>query len=566
VSVIDRAGHFRGVDNRDGLLFSTRFGYMFQSLATHDGSVVMPTETIVQQLDALAIAMTQPDDSDARDSDIPAIHTYLGQFIDHDVTARTDREIPDVTEIDRPGHPMLERRDPLRVAEELRNGRRAKLDLDSVYGGGPGLAPGSTSQAQVRDFAWYRGPKGVGPVARTEGLYDADFRLHVFRGKTASGAPQVDLPRQRRFPHFGRAVVADQRNDENVIIAQLHAAFLAFHNAIQDSQPLGPDASPAESFVRTQQLVRWAYQYIVLNDYLPAVCDRAVARSVLASGPVHLGAFADDPGVFIPLEFAVAGFRFGHSMIRPRYRLRGGEQPVEALLFPKPEVHFDHRGQLRDAFVVDWEDFVGPRAQRARRIDPRISNGLGRLPNETRRVLKNLAIRNLRRSFNLSLPTGQAIARRMGFHPLVYTELFPEGDDPQSRAIIDALCSLGPNGSWVPHRNPPFPDAQPLWRATPLWYYALREAELQQDGLRLGEVGSRLVAETLVHLVQRDPSSYLNAKDPAICPDGIEVRVRGRRRRIRSIQDMLRVAAVLPETSEPWMWRIRERLRGLRCG
>ena len=54
-------------------------------------------------------------------------------------------------------------------------------------------------------------------------------------------------------------------------------------------------------------------------------------------------------------------------------------------------------------------------------------------------------------------------------------------------------------------------DLEPfgLERSTPLWYYVLKEAELREDGARLGPVGGRIVAETLIGLLELDPESFL---------------------------------------------------------
>jgi hypothetical protein len=45
--------------------------------------------------------------------------------------------------------------------------------------------------------------------------------------------------------------------------------------------------------------------------------------------------------------------------------------------------------------------------------------------------------------------------------------------------------------------------------STPPWYYVLKEAEVVTDGLTLGPVGGRIVAEVLVGLIRSDPTSYL---------------------------------------------------------
>ena len=48
-----------------------------------------------------------------------------------------------------------------------------------------------------------------------------------------------------------------------------------------------------------------------------------------------------------------------------------------------------------------------------------------------------------------------------------------------------------------------------LEHSTPLWYYVLKEAEIVADGLHLGPVGGRIVAEVFLGLLQTDPGSYL---------------------------------------------------------
>jgi hypothetical protein len=52
---------------------------------------------------------------------------------------------------------------------------------------------------------------------------------------------------------------------------------------------------------------------------------------------------------------------------------------------------------------------------------------------------------------------------------------------------------------------------------TPFWYYVLKESEVMADGLHLGPVGGRIVAEVFIGLLQSDPSAYLAAK-PAWTP------------------------------------------------
>ena len=81
------------------------------------------------------------------------------------------------------------------------------------------------------------------------------------------------------------------------------------------------------------------------------------------------------------------------------------------------------------------------------------------------------------------LPSGQRIASEMGIPPLSNTDL----------AELQAI-------------RPSFVES------TPLFYYILKEAELREDGLRLGPVGARIVAEVFIGLLQLDLDSYLNAQ------------------------------------------------------
>lgn len=499
--MLKHASHNQGAIVDGEILYETPFDYLFPKLARDPERRIVANGDTQAALEALGDAMADPGTADAPaaafDSQIPAVFTYLGQFIDHDITARTDRDgtvtvIGDDTQVG----------DPDVIVANLKNGRRPQLDLDSVYGDGPGLLPGSES------------------LADELGLFRPTHALHLQREGL-----RVDLPRQPD----GTAIIADGRNDENVIISQLHAAFLAFHNVVMARQ----HGSPALRYIRARQLVRWAFQYIVINEYLPAVCHPAVVADVVANGPRFIGDTAGHAGTFMPLEFSVAAFRFAHSMIRPFYVLNseGGEvkREIDKLFFPgrNPADFLGANGMLKPEFRIDWERFIpdGASVQFARRFDPRLSLGLFDLnfDGEEGSVFRRLAVRNLLRSLNLCIPTGQAVAEGLGFKPLTPEQLTPEG----SPKIAEAL-----------QRNA-------LSERTPLWFYVLQEAALQTRGQTLGEVGSRLVAETLVSLVKNDPNSYLNNKtDEAVSDDFIDV-LPGQRGRVATLADMLETARVL---------------------
>ena len=130
----------------------------------------------------------------------------------------------------------------------------------------------------------------------------------------------------------------------------------------------------------------------------------------------------------------------------------------------------------------------------ARKIDTRLAPTLGDMPNEgnaeadrIKELLKHLARRNLRRGYQLSLPTGQALARALGIQPLSHDELSRDNSPKMTAAL----------------------EQGGFFERTPLWYYVLKEAEVREGGERLGELGSRIVAETIIGVMLTDPESYL---------------------------------------------------------
>lgn len=476
--MLKNVSHSGGVESVGEVLFSTPFGYMLPEAAASEECLLPVSERTVDALlalgDAMGDAATPPDP--AQDSAIPAAFTYLGQFIDHDVTARTDREhgASRISQADgrpRPLTPLT----PDTVVATVKNGRRPQLDLDSLYGDGPPLVAESDTEAAA--------------------LYDPTTgRLEL----QDLGSGLIDLPRDGRTARIG-----DGRNDENVNVSQLHAAFAAFHNKVVDL--VGGAPSPIRKYAKARQIVRWTYQYIVAHDYLPRVCDADVVDEVIRNGPYFFGPGTGGQELFMPVEFSVAGFRFGHSMIRPSYRLGSAtEKPIEAILGvsvprdPADDLLEEVGGQwrLKDENRIRWSNLLAfpaqPAPQMARRIDPLISKGLFDLPFEAQSgpaaMIRHLAQRNLCRGYLLSVPTGQAIASAMGIVPLLEADL-TDGEPSQ----VGHAIALGR-----------------FQRRTPLWYYVLREAKVQKDGNSLGAVGSRLVAETLVGFLKHDPNSFIN--------------------------------------------------------
>jgi hypothetical protein len=255
-------------------LFQGRFGRIFRNLlpATFGGNVDENVANLNKLGEAMSSLLDPPKDGkDDEESGIPALYTYLGQFIDHDITFD-------------PASSLQQQNDP----NALIDFRTPAFDLDNVYGRGQADQP-------------Y--------------MYDGD-RLFLFGTPLNGGnANAKDLARNNANPN--RALIGDPRNDENSIVSQLQGLFLRFHNrTVADN--------PGMSFQDVQQQVRFHYQYVVLNDFLPRVVHSSVLNA-LKSGNQYdqhkLKFFHWKHEPFMPVEFSVAAYRFGHSMIRPDYRL-----------------------------------------------------------------------------------------------------------------------------------------------------------------------------------------------------------------------------------------------------
>jgi hypothetical protein len=435
---------------RSNLVKPGRFGLLFPELASTPWTTGSAT-TDAQVADELATAMhAGPSNAGI----IPAGFTYFGQFVDHDITF-------DPTSL---GESAVD-------VDDLVNFRSPALDLDSLYGSGPRDQPflyrrdsGGTASAQFV----------VGPVVRPPNNDDEKV--------VALDGASYDLPRSCNGLDERTALLGDSRNDENLIVAQLHRTMLHFHNAMCLHHP-------EKSFADVRKLVMHHYQRIVLNEFLPAIAGRDAVDAALAElkhyriGP---GELATDP--FIPLEFSGAAYRFGHSMVRPKYHFNRVFPPgtTFSLAFTfTAQGGFFGLPRYPSNWVLDWRQFfagLGAAPQMAMAIDASLAPELVIPPLGTPLAKLNL----LRGSSHYRLPSGQAIARRMGVTPLSAAQL-----------------QEGTGGDVVKKFN--------IGTETPLWYYLLREAEIETNGRHLGTVGGSIVAEVIVGLLRADPESVLSA-------------------------------------------------------
>ena len=367
------------------------------------------------------------DDAPESLGDTAAGWPIFGQFVAHDITA--DRSIL---------------RSHASTAE-LRNARSPQLNLECLYGDGPTGHP----------FLYQRDD----PAKFLLGLDGADVQRNV----------------------EGIAVIGDPRNDSHMLMSQLHLAMLKAHNGFVDEARRNGVANDRVFDEATRQL-RWHYQWIIVNEFLPALAGQTLVTQVLREGPQW---FRPAHGEFIPLEFADAAYRYGHSQIRHRYQLNLQAHPVP--LFPDL---LGFRVVPRER-SVDWTLFFDAAgaapAQRSKKIDGKLVRALIALPVAVTGECEiddyhSLAVRDLQRGQGVGLPFGEAVARHMGIIPLTAEQ-------------VGLASTDWPGG-------------------TPLWYYILREADACTGGHRLGPVGGRIVTEVLVGLIDADATSFRqNSRD-----------------------------------------------------
>jgi hypothetical protein len=318
-------------------------------------------------------------------------------------------------------------------------------------------------------------------------------------------------------------LIGDPRNDENLVVAQLHVAFLRAHNRL---------VGQGHSFREARRKLRRHYQHIILHDFLKRIADPQVVEETIQENRVY---DPRDERFFLPLEFSVAAYRFGHSMVRSRYdfNLNFPQATLgELFTFTALSGGLGDFDTLPEIWIIEWERFVdaGGPFNRTRGIDTKLVEPLFELPDiqgvPQQGNAGRLAVRNLLRGYLLRLPTGQAVARSLG------QRLQGVRDIPvlSPQQIKDAAASEEQVGV--------LRDAEFLDR-TPLWYYVLAEAEALGEGQRLGPVGSTIVAEVLVGLIRRSPNSVLNTDNsgpdlPATTPGEF------------TLSDLLRFAGVLP--------------------
>lgn len=435
----------------------SHFGFMFPGLPPFNTPTPQQIADLAQtQLDPNVTGLVEPTGDD---NDRGSGFTYFGQFVDHDLTLDT---------LPQPFAPV----DPT----TLLNSRAFRLDLDSVYGGGPSVSPQ---------------------------LYAADGRHFLVQESNLNGVR--DLPRRAD----GSAILVEGRNDENEIISQVHVAVLEFHNRLVDRGLPFPIA---------RQLTVWAYQTVVLRDFLPRIVGADVVAGMLDGSIPRFYDPGEPKAPMTPVEFSVAAYRFGHSIVRKAYEVNDTSGKLQ--VFNGTPADLSGGRPLPAGRQIDWGNFVPGLSDGntdpvtghfnvSRKIDTMLSSGLFVLPIPGAEASGSnvLAFRNMLRAGFYDMASGQDVATAMGLTPIPASVI--NTVDHVTRPAIPATV------------------AAPFATSTPLWYYILAEASLG-GGKVLGPVGARIVADVFLGVLQADPTSILHVNpamlrtfDPDVEPMGL---------------------------------------------
>lgn len=564
-------------------LSHTDFRYIFEKLANDPDSLIEPKPTTIDMLKRLADLMVDQSSIDNDNATIPPGYTYWGQFIDHDLTGASNPDLElEITKDD--FSPV----GPDEVISSFENLRTPFFDLDSVYGDKDG--PWGAMAA----FYGFEGDPiklkiGVNEGVGTPGIGDTpDPQLD-----NDPQNPNRDLPRLNGSASNGeiptQALIGDLRNDENLAVAQFHLAWLKFHNAIVDvlRTRATSDSTDKDLFMEARREVVFTYQWLVVNDFLHQIIGEDRVQHFLklteSTNLFHLFNGYSHGKPFMPLEFSVAAYRFGHTMVRNDYDYNlnfgsgGAFQPRAPF-----NLLFSFTGKGAEAakkgivllpsfnntltfnWIIQWDRFFDTQNQDpipgfpprfSRKLDTLIgihltdpgmpnedfllldseTQGKVEVPfNQFNDIMKHLARRNLLRGYLLSLPTAQAILHFLSEHGI---SICPGGETYAPLTEEELLTNVSVEDQAI------FIQGNFLKR-TPLWFYVLKEAEIRENGNRLGCLGSWIVGMTFLSLLREDTDSYLNQGWDVT--EGVVSQEQGTP--LTGIMDVLRFAKVAPET------------------
>jgi hypothetical protein len=403
-------------------------------------------------LSLLANTMLDPNArAPTQGSKVSAGMTYFGQFIDHDLTFDESSQLGVTADL-----------------TTLKNTRTSFFDLDNVYG---------VNNQYLNAF----------------GLFDI--------GRNSNG--DEDLPRDAT----GVAIIADSRNEENQIVGEFHLAFLKYHNRVfGDVSISNPSFTLQQKIDTSKQIVTNHYQWLVVNDFLASITGRFFSRLFDVNGVPIISQEIQAMYPNMPIEFAGALYRMGHSMVRDAYYVNKNFDvfPIFSPTLPAPLItNPDLRGfqPLPANFTIDWSMFFpmpfSKGFQVAERFDVFMNETLFNLPIIVADTA-SLAERNLLRGKTFNLPTGQDLARAFGI---------PEEEiltRTKGNMIIQTQDFPVITANDLNHLENVFGDT------TPLFYYGLKDNHVNGNGEHLGSLSSKVIGETILCLMKNNPNSYFN--------------------------------------------------------
>ena len=445
-----------------------RFTYMFPELANDKKCLIPQSEKTLGYLSSLGKWMRDKEDDPKFDSTIPSAYTYFSQLVNHDINFTDVKKEDGITDFQFLDDSKLEPWTDQMISERVSNKRAGLLELDCVYGimQGGVLPPRDLTNPHKMALG------KVSPLKeRPEGK---DEYNDLVRGPMST-----DLKRDRT------ALIGDRRNDSNIIISQLHVAFLRAHNAIIDKKKC--------SYGEAKQILQQHYHWLILHEFLPAIVPDSIIK-IVESAPIY------NASQGLPFEFSVGAFRFGHSMVRRSYYLNDLVQKDSLARFftvvvlsengfsPTPGKGLPN---IADYRIIQWRNFLAggkntARAIRTEMVEPLFELldevNIEKLPGERR-----LTVQDLKRAYMMRIPTGQVIAEQLKIeNPLTAADIEEVSTTDQLKVLKDSE----------------------MLQRTPLSFYVLAEAAKANNG-KLGEVGGRLVAEVLIGLLRDRPDSII---------------------------------------------------------
>jgi hypothetical protein len=449
---------------------------------------------------------------------LPSGYTYLLQLVAHDCV-RTPTPFWAL--------PAAQR--------QVRNARIARLRLDTLYGEGPAACPFAYAPDDAKDAARTR--LRLGPMQVRSG---APAPVPLFRDIARAA---VASPAAEEVPlAFADPLIADPRNEDNALLAQMTVLFHLTHNAmigLLGGPPYMGGPRGAEGLEQTEARFACAraattmiYRNILRKDLLPRLLDPAVlavyrdgaGEVLLDRHMTHRRGF-----VSVPLEFSHAAFRFAHSMIRPTYRTADGFDPLPVdRALRSSSARTPSLMPAEEQWILRWSHFFNlggsaPPANLSLRIGPRYTKTLfnqalfpppqssaeGAQSLETAgdrspEIRRGVAFQDLISASSAGLwsvgPLYDLVGARMhaknaALGRSVWPDIFAKAKLAKAGDREDALRKWLTSRRWL--SRPAAAELDALVADPPLPFYIQFEAEHEAEGRQLGPLGSIIVAEVL---------------------------------------------------------------------